>query len=92
VVHADFPDRLIAARLGSPLVVGVADQEYFVASDATPMLMYTKNVVFLEDGEVADITRSKMEVVNLKDQRVEKQTEQIEWNEESARSKAFRIL
>jgi glucosamine--fructose-6-phosphate aminotransferase (isomerizing) len=89
VVHADFPDRLIAARLGSPLVVGVADQEYFVASDATPMLMYTKNVVFLEDGEVADITRSKMEVVNLKDQRVEKQTEQIEWNEESAQKQGF---
>jgi len=49
----EHPGRLIAARKGSPLVVGLGDGEYFLASDATPIVEYTKNVVYLKDREIA---------------------------------------
>jgi glucosamine--fructose-6-phosphate aminotransferase (isomerizing) len=51
------PDELIAAKKGSPLVIGIGDDEFFVASDATPIVEYTKNVVYLEDEEIAFIPR-----------------------------------
>lgn len=89
VMHTDFPDLLVVARLGSPLVVGLGDQEYFVASDATPMLAYTKKVIFLEDGEVAQISRSQMQVVNLKNEELTKKTQHIEWDEASAQKQGF---
>lgn len=57
VLSEDEPDRLIGARKGSPLVVGLGNDEYFMASDATPIIEYTKNVVYLDDEEIAVITR-----------------------------------
>ena len=59
VVDLHSPDRLIAARKSSPLVIGVgADNEFFVGSDATPIVAHTKNVIYLEDEEVATMNRS----------------------------------
>lgn len=58
VVAANDPDTLIAARKGSPLVIGIGTDEYFVASDATPIVEHTKNVVYLDDEEVALIHRN----------------------------------
>jgi glucosamine--fructose-6-phosphate aminotransferase (isomerizing) len=59
VLDQTQPDRLIAARKSSPLVIGVGqDNEFFVGSDATPIVAHTKNVVYLEDEEVATMTRS----------------------------------
>ena len=49
----DEPDQLIAARKGSPMVIGVGKGEYFIASDATPIVEYTKNVIYLNDNEIA---------------------------------------
>ncbi|MFA4830886.1 MAG: glutamine--fructose-6-phosphate transaminase (isomerizing) [Patescibacteria group bacterium] len=89
VLHADHPDRLVAARLGSPLVVGVGEGEYYVASDATPMLAYTNKCIFLEDGEVAEITRAKMETYNLRDEAVIKCVEEIDWDEAQAQKGGF---
>ncbi|NND93507.1 MAG: glutamine--fructose-6-phosphate transaminase (isomerizing) [Flavobacteriales bacterium] len=60
VLNKENPDELIAAKMGSPLVVGVGEgDEYFFASDATPIIEYTKNVVYLEDGEIASVSRDK---------------------------------
>ena len=53
VVDRKHPDEIIAARKSSPLVVGVGDGEFFLASDATPMVTYTNQVVYLSDGEIA---------------------------------------
>jgi len=96
VMHASHPDCLIAARLGSPLVIGVGEYdaesgkgEYYIASDATPMLEYTKKVVFLEDGEVAEISREKMETFNLKDEAIVKCVEEIEWDDEQAEKQGY---
>jgi len=55
VMHADHPNQLICARLGSPLAIGIGDGEYYIASDVTPMLPFTKQVTFLDDGEIASI-------------------------------------
>jgi glucosamine--fructose-6-phosphate aminotransferase (isomerizing) len=60
IMSEDEPDLLIAARKGSPMVIGVGKGEYFIASDATPIVEYTKNVIYLNDNEVAYITRENL--------------------------------
>ena len=57
ILNKNNPDQLIAARKGSPLVIGIGDMEYFIASDATPIIEYTKNVVYLDDQEVVVLNR-----------------------------------
>jgi glucosamine--fructose-6-phosphate aminotransferase (isomerizing) len=89
VMHQDHPDCLIAARMGSPLVVGVGDGEYFIASDATPMLAHTKKVVFLDDGEIAEVCRDGMDTYNLKNESVVKCVEEIEWDDERAEKQGY---
>lgn len=59
VLSKDNPDELIAAKKGSPMVVGIGVDEFYIASDATPIVEYTKNVVYLEDEEIAFIERGK---------------------------------
>lgn len=88
-MHADQPDRIVAARLGSPLVIGLGDDEYYIASDATPMLAYTKKVSYLNDGEVAEISRSGFQTYNLKDERVAKNVQEIEWDDEQAQKQGY---
>ena len=56
VMHHDFPGQLVVARLGSPLAVGIGEHEYFVASDASPFVEFTKEAVYLEEGHMATIS------------------------------------
>ena len=56
VMHEDFPGQLVVARLGSPLAVGIGENEYFVASDASPFVEFTKEAVYLEEGHMATIS------------------------------------
>jgi glucosamine--fructose-6-phosphate aminotransferase (isomerizing) len=72
VVSSAEPDRLIAARLGSPLVIGIGIGEYFIASDVAALLPVTQKFVFLEDGDVADITCHGMAIYNSAGERVER--------------------
>ena len=66
VLDKNNPDEIIAARKSSPLVVGIGKDEFFLASDATPIVEYTDKVVYLQDGEIAVIRRDKaLEVVKL---------------------------
>ncbi|QNR83899.1 glutamine--fructose-6-phosphate transaminase (isomerizing) [Pedobacter riviphilus] len=65
IMDKEHPDRLIAARKGSPMVIGVGVGEYFIASDATPIIEYTKNVIYLKDGEIALITKNDLLVKQL---------------------------
>ncbi|SEA77735.1 glutamine--fructose-6-phosphate transaminase [Desulfuromusa kysingii] len=76
----DEPDKLIAAKLGSPLVVGQGQGEYFVASDIPAMLSHTREMIFLEDGEIAVFTPEKMWVTDLVGQPVAKQSKTITWS------------
>ena len=78
------PDRLIAARNSSPLVVGIGDGEFFVASDATPIVEYTKNVVYLEDGEIAVLEKGKdIKISTIKNQAVTPYIQELEMNLEA---------
>ena len=70
ILSDDNPDQLIAAKKGSPLVIGIGEGEFFVASDATPIVEHTKNVVYLEDNEIAIMTRNeelKIKTIKNKD-------------------------
>ena len=64
VMAVDHPDELIAARKGSPLVIGIGIGEHFIASDVSALLPVTQNFIFLEDGDVARLTREKVEIFN----------------------------
>ena len=56
VMHEDFPGQLVVARLGSPLAIGIGENEYFVASDASPFVEFTKEAMYLEEGHMATIS------------------------------------
>lgn len=92
-IHSDHPDTIVAARLGSPLVVGVNSEsnndEYFIASDTSPILAYTKKVIFLDDNEILEISNGQMNTFNIKDEIVKKAVEEIEWNEGEAQKQGF---
>jgi glucosamine--fructose-6-phosphate aminotransferase (isomerizing) len=88
-MHKDHPHQLVAARLGSPLAIGFADNEHYIASDVTPMLPYTKKVSFLDDGEVASINGDGLKIVNLRDQVVQKPITQIDWDLQTAQKGGF---
>lgn len=86
VMHKDFPDVLVAARKGSPLVIGIGDDEYYLASDATPIVEFTKDVVYLEEEEIAEVsleTGLNIKTLNNKEispfiQKIEMELEAIE--------------
>jgi len=79
------PNELIAAKMGSPLVVGVGEEnEFFFASDATPIIEYTKNVVYLEDGEIASVDRNKgLRIKTIKNKEINPYIQQLEMNLEA---------
>ncbi len=89
VMHTDYPDCLVAARMGSPLVIGISDGEQYIASDPTPMLVHTKKMVFLDDGEIAEVTRDGVQTFTLLDDRVVKCVEEVEWDETAAQKQGF---
>jgi glucosamine--fructose-6-phosphate aminotransferase (isomerizing) len=71
ILSKDNPDQLIAAKKSSPLVVGIGEEEFFVASDATPFVEYTKNVVYLEDEEIAVVNRNgKLQIKTIRNTEV----------------------
>ena len=81
VLEKDHPDEIIAARKSSPLVVGIGEDEFFLASDATPIVEYTDKVVYLEDEEIAVIHRDReLKVVNLNNVEMTPEVTKVELN------------
>ncbi|MCH7963573.1 MAG: glutamine--fructose-6-phosphate transaminase (isomerizing) [Bacteroidetes bacterium] len=77
VIYKDEPDKIIAARKGSPLVVGLGNNENFIASDVSAILAHTKQVVYLDDGELAVISKDNFIVKNISDIEIEKEVHEI---------------
>jgi glucosamine--fructose-6-phosphate aminotransferase (isomerizing) len=80
VVSREDPDLLLAARKGSPLILGVGDGEYFIGSDAAPLVEHTRQVVYLEDGEMVTVRRSGYEVRTIENEPLEKEVHELEWS------------
>lgn len=89
VVAVLDPQTIVLARLGSPLVVGVGDGEYIGASDATAILPTTRKVIYLDDGEVAVLRRSGVEVQQLNGDTNHKEIHEIEWSEGEIKKGGF---
>ncbi len=81
IISKDNPDLLIAAKKGSPLVIGIGEDDFFVASDATPIVEHTKNVVYLDDEEVAIIRRDKeLKIITIKNKEKTPYIQTLEMN------------
>ncbi|MBF25866.1 MAG: glutamine--fructose-6-phosphate transaminase (isomerizing) [Flavobacteriales bacterium] len=62
IINLEDPDKLVVAKKGSPLLIGVGENEFFVASDPSPFIEYTKDVIYLNDNEIAEISRNNLEI------------------------------
>lgn len=90
VVCDQCPDMLIAAKAGSPLVIGQGQGEYFVASDIPAMLSHTRDMIFLNDNEMVVFSRAEMEITTLAGESVEKKVKTITWSPTMAEKGGYR--
>ncbi|MDA3797909.1 MAG: glutamine--fructose-6-phosphate transaminase (isomerizing) [Kiritimatiellae bacterium] len=84
VLAKDKPDEIVVARKGSPIVIGVGDDETFVASDAAAIVAHTKNVIYLDDGDVAILTAGEVEVRTLENSPISREVSTLEFDADSA--------
>lgn len=84
ILDKENPNKLIAARNSSPLVVGIGEGEFFVASDASPIIEYTKNVVYLDDEQIAVIEKDRdIQIVNIANKKITPYIQELEMNLET---------
>jgi glucosamine--fructose-6-phosphate aminotransferase (isomerizing) len=89
VISADHPGIMVGARRGSPLIIGVGQGEYFLASDASAMVAHTRQVVYLNDYDIVTLTRERFNVTNLGSDTAQVQISQIEYGAEAIERGAF---
>jgi glucosamine--fructose-6-phosphate aminotransferase (isomerizing) len=90
LVHKDEPQKLVAARMGPPLVVGLAEGEHFLASDIPALLAHTRDFVFLDDGDVVTVTPSSMRLTDASGKVVERKPTRITWDPVQAEKGGYR--
>ena len=84
VIHKDHPNELICAKEHSPLVIGIGNGENFIASDVSALLKYTKDVYYLEDGDIATLKIGSVEIFDRDKKTVSREKKHIEWSLEQA--------
>jgi glucosamine--fructose-6-phosphate aminotransferase (isomerizing) len=89
VMHNEDPQKIVGARLGSPLIVGLGDGEFFIGSDVAAMLSRTRNVIYLDDGECAVITPDGVTTSTLDNEAVTKRVDEVTWDLEQIEKGGF---
>ncbi len=90
VVHVDHPDIIVGARKGSPLVAGMGDSAKAIASDVTPLLKFTKEVIFLQDGELIELSANALRIVGFDGTTHKCQPVTVNWSYEDAQKSGFK--
>ena len=90
IINADEPDTIIAVREGPPVVIGLGDREFFVASDIPPILQHTRDVFFLGDGEIAIINKDAVRVSDFEGNPVQPAVQRITWDPIMAEKGGFK--
>ena len=89
VFHRDEPDKLVAARNGSPLVLGVGSGETIIASDVSAILRYTNQVIYLQDSEIVELTGRGYRIFNGQEEEIDGIIEQIDWDIDMAEKQGY---
>lgn len=90
IVSNKEPDRIVVSRCGSPLVIGVGNEEMYIASDIPALLNYTKKVIFLGENEIATIGKNFVNIINLEGKEVKKEIVEIDWDSEMAEKSGYK--
>ena len=90
LMHKDEPQRLVAARMGPPLVIGIGEGERFLASDIPALLPYTHDFVFMDDGDVVTVTPDSMKLTDAGGKAVERKPQRITWDAVQAEKGGYR--
>ncbi len=89
VVSTREPEKIVATRMGSPLLIGVSPDGYYLASDATPILPHTRDVIYMDDGEIAVLTPTTYNIRMRAGDQVQKTIETLEWDSEAAKKQGY---
>ncbi len=92
VISKREPDKLVGARLGSPLIVGLGKNENFLASDVPAVLEHTKEIVFLEEGEVTVLTKNNYKITNLEGREISRSSTRINWDISQAQKQGYKYF
>jgi len=92
ILCKDFPDKLIAVRKDNPLVIGIGEQENFIASDITAIVNHTRDIYLLENGEVGILSRENIKILDENKNLVEKKIFKVNWNIESAERGGYKFF
>jgi glucosamine--fructose-6-phosphate aminotransferase (isomerizing) len=87
--HADEPNKILAARCGSPLVIGLGENQTIIASDVSAIVNHTRQIIYLDDGEVAEINGNGFKIINLKNQEIDKKIDNIDWDIAECEKKGY---
>ncbi len=83
------PGKIVVARRGSPLVIGIGENEIFAASDVAALVSHTRNVVFLQDDDISELTPGGHSIFNVNDQEIYRETETVDWDVSAAEKQGY---
>ena len=89
VMFKEFPEEIYTARKDSPMIIGIADGETYVASDVPAILKYTRNVYYIGNHEIARLTKGEVQFFNIEREEITKELTEIKWNAEAAEKGGF---
>ena len=89
VISSKEPDKIVVARNSSPIIIGVGKGENFVASDATAVIKYTKQIIYMEDGEMAIITKDNIDIFDKDNMKIDKKIESLNWSAKEVEKNGF---